>query len=90
MLNELQKLDRYSKPVTQAIQFIEKQLRSGNNYIAINSIECNPYVGECDTGSFVMRDEFIVKNWKKKYIIFLFEKIIIFTTPVSFTIALLN
>lgn len=83
MLNEFAKLNDSFKPLTHAIRLIDKQLRTGNNYIAFDSIRGLPYLSEYEIGSFVMRDKFFLKNIKKETVVFLFEKIIVFTTPVN-------
>lgn len=90
MLNNIRdelKTDK-NDAINDAISLIEKQLRRGNDYIAIDSIYGWPKIrGDLldALGSFVMRDMFILKNdqcRKAEVMVFLFDNVIIFTVQV--------
>lgn len=78
-----------SEVLDEAISLIDKQLRKGNDYIAIDSIYDWPEVnGEIlnTLGSFLMRETFILKNINSKkfeVMLFQFENVIVFTIQAS-------
>lgn len=82
---ELKKIGITSDILENAINIIQKELITGNDYIAIDSISKWPQMQKTELGSFIMRDMFTIK-YKKKYesMVFLFERMIIFTIPVSY------
>lgn len=64
-----------------AINIIKEELNKGNDYIAIESIHEWPVMNKMDLGPFIMRDIFIIRNPRKfESMIFLFNKMLVFTT----------
>ncbi|RZC36761.1 hypothetical protein BDFB_006956, partial [Asbolus verrucosus] len=80
---ELNKSGKSVDNVNRAIEVIRRVMRKGNDSIAIDSIK------NCDLnltlqGSFIMRASFnILKPRKFTSMVFLFEKIIVFTQKVA-------
>lgn len=82
---ELQKQEISSKYVKKAQDIVRTQMKRGNDFVAICSISKIPYSLQ-ETGSFVLRDKFIIlKPRRYEATLFLFENMLFFTTehPVS-------
>lgn len=63
-----------------AINLIKEELNKGNDYIAIDDIKEWPSINKMELGAFIMRDVFMIRNPRKfESMIFLFDKILIFT-----------
>lgn len=85
MLEQLQKESvknegAVSEAVKKAIEVVRRQMSRGNDFIAIDSIKECP-VNLADQGSFIMREKFnVIKPKKFEAVLFLFDRILVFTT----------
>ena len=96
LLNPIQRLGRYilllenlkkslttakCETLTEAIQFLKKTMKRGNDYVALDSIaRCPKNIDFSTTGSFILREKFnMLKPRKGERMLFLFDKIIILT-----------
>lgn len=75
----LQKENKYSENVEMAIEMLRREMRIGNDFIAIDSIEKLPITLD-QSGSFVFRDVFNIQRPRKyEATLFLFENVLVFT-----------
>ncbi|XP_018329246.1 triple functional domain protein-like isoform X2 [Agrilus planipennis] len=70
-----------SNKIQKAIEMVRKQMSRGNDFLAIDSIKESP-VNLAQQGSFIMREKFnIIKPRKFEAMLFLFEEIVVITSP---------
>lgn len=79
IIKQLIKDGQQTELANEALEMIKKYLRKGNDQVAIASILLSP-IHPKDYGSFISREKFTMTKPKKMDVmVFLFEKIIIFT-----------
>ncbi|KAJ8961154.1 hypothetical protein NQ318_008834 [Aromia moschata] len=80
---QLRKLHLPTENATTALEIIKEEMSKGNDFVAIESIDHSP-IAKGDYGSFKMREMFtIVRPRRMESMVFLFENVVVFTTPSS-------
>lgn len=76
---ELKKLDEPSDHIAHALDIIKKQMKIGNDSIAIDSIKNCP-INLLNYGSFLMREKFnVIKPRRIEAMLFMFQDIVVIT-----------